>query len=141
MTRASYREGVRWIATNDEPLASVAATSELTTVLLLADLFGRSPDTVGRDVMHERARQAASAGRPDWSAIYRIVAQTLRDAGHPQTTGRMIAAVHKAMRTNGHMPPYGIISLLAMTALIKIEGWLAQRLDKPKVDERPGVPS
>lgn len=66
MKRASYREGVRWIADNDEPtVLDPGEISGFTTSLLLADLFGVEPERVGRDVARLRqrlARQLASGG-------------------------------------------------------------------------------
>lgn len=52
MRRASYRDGVAWIAANDEP---GEATSRM-----LADLCGVDPDRVDRDV--ERYRRKHGIG-------------------------------------------------------------------------------
>lgn len=57
MKRASYRQGLQWIAVNDEP-------NELETdfvkyqisVILLADLFGVDPVKVAKDVLLTRAK-------------------------------------------------------------------------------------
>lgn len=56
--RASYREGVRWIARNDNAGTEdrVEDVSYYVSTLLLADLFGKEPEVVGADVMRERAR-------------------------------------------------------------------------------------
>ncbi len=55
--RASYREGVRWIAENDEPdglNADVVAWNIST--LLLADLFEKDPLVVATDIVRFRER-------------------------------------------------------------------------------------
>jgi hypothetical protein len=60
MKRASYREGVAWIALNDEPTqidASVIA--EMISVTLLADLFGVSPERVAADIVKARLSKIA----------------------------------------------------------------------------------
>jgi hypothetical protein len=49
--RASYKFGVRWIAENDEPIAQTPEDAVgLISILLLADLFGKTPEIVARDV-------------------------------------------------------------------------------------------
>lgn len=53
--RPSYREGVRWIAANDEPTVTDLATLEsLISVALLADLFGHPRSKVALDVARVR---------------------------------------------------------------------------------------
>lgn len=53
--RASYRNGIRWIAGNDEPsCVSVDTVSEMISVCLLADLFGKDPVSVAKDVVKAR---------------------------------------------------------------------------------------
>jgi len=59
--RASYREAVRWIADNDAPADDepVDVLAGYTTVLLVADVFGREAEDVARDVWrvrHPRSR-------------------------------------------------------------------------------------
>jgi hypothetical protein len=55
MKRASYRTGVAWIATNDEPsMAEVEQVAELISVMLLADLFDVESERVARDVIRYR---------------------------------------------------------------------------------------
>lgn len=57
MKRASYRDGVDWIACNDEPsdrdLASVAG---FISVILLATIFGVDAERVAADVIRQRKR-------------------------------------------------------------------------------------
>lgn len=60
MKRASYREGVKWIAENDEPLdRDPESIAGLISVLLLADLFGVEPERVAKDVLRARGKEAA----------------------------------------------------------------------------------
>jgi hypothetical protein len=55
MKQPSYREAVEWIALNDdESETRVAVIEGLTTVALVADLFGRSQRTVARAVRNYR---------------------------------------------------------------------------------------
>jgi len=58
MRRASYREGVRWIAVNDE--AGMGDTMDevevYVTVAMLADIFGVDTVRVATDVLNERAK-------------------------------------------------------------------------------------
>ena len=64
MKRASYREGVYWIARNDEPTEGDAATiAGLISTLLLADLFHVDPERVARDVLRERKKVTRGAAR------------------------------------------------------------------------------
>lgn len=55
MKRASYREGVQWIALNDEPTASEEELLSMISVLFLADLFDTTPARVVRDVLQARS--------------------------------------------------------------------------------------
>ena len=56
MTRPSYREAIRWIAENDEPLIrDTNEIAEFISVMLTADLFGVSPNRVAADVAKRRA--------------------------------------------------------------------------------------
>lgn len=58
MKRASYREGVAWIAANDEPMSrSAEEIAGFISSLLLADLFHVEPARVGADVLRLRVRQ------------------------------------------------------------------------------------
>jgi hypothetical protein len=59
--RASYREGVAWIALNDEPddLDAESAAEYISTTLL-ADLFRKDPDEVGRDIVRYRIKHDGS---------------------------------------------------------------------------------
>jgi hypothetical protein len=55
--RASFREGVKWIAFNDEPSErDESVISEMISVALLVDLFGKSTEHVARHVLRERTR-------------------------------------------------------------------------------------
>lgn len=55
MKRASYREGIRWIAKNDEPEdTDPARVAGMISVALLGDLFGKAPEQVARDVVAAR---------------------------------------------------------------------------------------
>lgn len=55
MKRASYREGITWIAFNDEPTnMCVDDVSYFVSSLLLADLFDVEPEKVGKDVVRKR---------------------------------------------------------------------------------------
>lgn len=59
--KQGYRFGVSWIAENDDPASSDAENVEelrgLISVMLLADLFGKEPEDVARDVAKYRARK------------------------------------------------------------------------------------
>ena len=56
--RASYRGGIEWIAQNDETSESDPETmSTMISVLLLADLFGKEPVKVARDVIRYRTEE------------------------------------------------------------------------------------
>ncbi|HEY7195500.1 MAG TPA: hypothetical protein VH439_17285 [Gemmatimonadales bacterium] len=60
MRRPSYLRAVEWIALNDEPtLTDAAELSELISVVLVADLWGKEPDDVARDVLQARAEAHA----------------------------------------------------------------------------------
>ena len=58
MKRASYREGVAWIALNDDVGAADARNPEVVqsyiSTLLLADLFGKEPEDVAKDIVKYR---------------------------------------------------------------------------------------
>jgi hypothetical protein len=60
MKRASYKEGVAWIAMNDEngSLDALQPTvvAYYISSLLLADLFNVEPEKVGEDVVKHRKR-------------------------------------------------------------------------------------
>lgn len=58
MKRASYRQGVAWIAENDEPAEPrIDEICLLISVNLLADLFDKDPMDVARDVLKYRDRK------------------------------------------------------------------------------------
>lgn len=55
MKRRGYKFGVQWIADNDEPtLCDVEDLLGLPSLVLLADLFGKEPEIVARDVVRAR---------------------------------------------------------------------------------------
>lgn len=55
--RASYREGVAWIALNDEPGDdNPDSVSSYISTALLADLFGKTTEQVARDICRYRDR-------------------------------------------------------------------------------------
>jgi hypothetical protein len=63
MKRASYREGVRWIAANDNAGQDRPGDDDVEDIvsgyvstLMLADLFDVEPERVARDVMRERRK-------------------------------------------------------------------------------------
>lgn len=57
MMRASYRRGVEWVALNDESACMVLEEiAEVPSLLLLADLFGKSPEAVAKDVLKVREK-------------------------------------------------------------------------------------
>jgi hypothetical protein len=57
--RASYQTAVEWIAGNDEPAEMDAYNlSILISVQLVADVFGKTPAIVARDVLRKRDRWA-----------------------------------------------------------------------------------
>lgn len=65
MRRASYREGVAWIAMNDDAgsndaLEESAVQGYISTVLL-ADLFGVGTDRVARDVVRYRTKNGRAS--------------------------------------------------------------------------------
>lgn len=59
--RHGYRFGVDWIALNDNPGEddSEEDISIYVTTMLLADLFGKDPETVGRDIYARRVKLLA----------------------------------------------------------------------------------
>ncbi len=58
MRRPRYRDGVQWIADNDEGgnMDPESVAGQIST-LLLADLFGVEPERVAKDVVKARARE------------------------------------------------------------------------------------
>lgn len=56
MKRASYKEGIAWIAINDGREMDEQIVSEQVSSLLLADLFLLEPEKVGKDVVAYRRR-------------------------------------------------------------------------------------
>ena len=62
MTRHGYRFGVQWIAETDEPNSlDVQEVSGYISTLLLADLFGKSPEVVAADIVRYREREEVRA--------------------------------------------------------------------------------
>lgn len=61
--RASYRNGVDWIAMNDEPedLDPDSVAGYIST-LLLADLFGKPASEVAHDIIRVREKDATEGG-------------------------------------------------------------------------------
>jgi hypothetical protein len=64
--RPSYRDAVDWIALNDNAGNgdNEAAVSWYISTILVADIFGRSPEEVGRDIMRVRARNTLTKVTP-----------------------------------------------------------------------------
>jgi hypothetical protein len=61
--RASYRDGVEWIAFNDEPGSRDAEeVAGYVSTCLLADLFGKDRATVAKDIVRAREKDAAIGG-------------------------------------------------------------------------------
>jgi hypothetical protein len=53
--RQGYRFGVSWIGLNDEPeTMNPEEIAGMISVLLLADLFGKEPEAVAKDVVRYR---------------------------------------------------------------------------------------
>lgn len=66
MKRASYREGVQWIAQNDEcGEMSAEVMAGMVSVNLLADLFGKEPAEVAAAVIRTRQKEAKEADKRD----------------------------------------------------------------------------
>lgn len=64
MKRASYRDGVDFIAQNDEVNErDPQVVDGLATVVMLASIFGVSTDRVARDVVRLREKLAKVDGR------------------------------------------------------------------------------
>jgi len=63
--RASYREAVQWIASNDAPgdddALEVEAVRGYISTCLVADLFGVEAERVARDVVRARERDGVAA--------------------------------------------------------------------------------
>lgn len=63
MKRASYRDGVDFIAQNDEPAErDPKEVDGLATVVMLASIFGVSTERVARDVVRLRTKLAKAEG-------------------------------------------------------------------------------
>ena len=58
MRRASYRAAVAWIAENDEAGDDTVEIAEMISTLLVADIFGVTPERVASDVVRYRRRAA-----------------------------------------------------------------------------------
>jgi O-glycosyl hydrolase len=66
MKRASYRDGIQWIAQNDEPgEMDPDCVAGFISVALLADLFGKDQAQVAADVVRVRVREAAQQDKRD----------------------------------------------------------------------------
>lgn len=64
--RASYREGVEYVAMNDEPtLLDPEWLLGQPTIQLLSILFGKTDDQVAADVVRFRRKQMKEVRRPD----------------------------------------------------------------------------
>jgi hypothetical protein len=60
--RISYKAAVQWIAFNDEWIepevgTDLESTAEMLTVVMLADLAGKTPQQVAKDVLKIRKRE------------------------------------------------------------------------------------
>lgn len=63
MKRASYRDGIDFIACNDEALEmDPEVVAGLATVVMLASLFGVEPERVAKDVVRLRKKMAKESG-------------------------------------------------------------------------------
>lgn len=61
--KRGYKFGVEWIALNDEPTATDPKTiSGFISTSLLADLFGKKPETVARDILKYKGNKARREG-------------------------------------------------------------------------------
>lgn len=65
MKRASYRDGVAWIALNDEAGSEDRLNEEVVksyiSTILLADLFGKPEEDVAKDIVRYRVNDAKKA--------------------------------------------------------------------------------
>lgn len=62
--RASYREGVAWIALNDEPSdVDPDSVASYISTMLLADLFGKEPADVAKAIVRKRRQVANQEAR------------------------------------------------------------------------------
>lgn len=65
MKRASYRQGIAWIAVNEsdgsEDRLQPEVVAYLVPSLLLADLFGVEPERVGEDIVRYRKRASRTS--------------------------------------------------------------------------------
>lgn len=74
--RPTLQEAVRWIAENDEPLLlEVAQVEELISVMLIADLFGKTPQVVAGLVVNHREAHL-DEGEPIREADAGVAVQT-----------------------------------------------------------------
>lgn len=61
--KISLDDGVAWIAENDDPHGAPHEVAGLISVLLLADLFGKSPQAIARRVIrYKNANQQLHGG-------------------------------------------------------------------------------
>jgi hypothetical protein len=60
--RASYRKAIEWIAMNDEPDSDDRDfVAGMISTMLVADLFGKTPETVAQAVIRYRKRNGVIA--------------------------------------------------------------------------------
>lgn len=60
MKRASYRDAVDFIACNDDPSELGASrVADLTTTVLVANIFGVDAERVAQDIVRHRKRHAS----------------------------------------------------------------------------------
>ena len=60
MKRASYKDGIKWIAFNDEPEETeIPFVKYQISTMLLADLFQVDPEKVAIDIIFERNKNLA----------------------------------------------------------------------------------
>lgn len=65
--RASYERAIGWIADNDEPGEyDIDTMASLISVVLVADLWGKDPARVARDVVNRRKRAGNPPRRSPW---------------------------------------------------------------------------
>ena len=63
--RASYRQGVAWIAEEDEPsVTDSEQVADMISVSLLADLFAKDAEKVAADVVRFRVKLSESLELP-----------------------------------------------------------------------------
>lgn len=89
--RASYKKGIEWIALNDgagdDEALDVQFISEMVSVALLADLFGKEYLDVAKDIVRFRAKATCKIcggelGTADKSGAHYLCAAR-KNLGHP----------------------------------------------------------